>query len=50
MPRYPAQMYEAFGYLILFFILRKIYDSHYKDQGGFLLGIFFTDSLVSASW
>ena len=42
MPRYPAQMYEAFGYLILFFILRKIYDSHYKDQGGFLLGIFFT--------
>ena len=50
MPRYPAQMYEAFGYLILF-ILRKIYDSHYKDQGGFLLGIFFLpDSLVSASW
>ena len=42
MPRYPAQMYEAFGYLILFFILRKIYDNHYKDQGGFLLGIFFT--------
>ena len=42
MPRYPAQMYEAFGYLILFFILRKIYNSRYKDQGGFLLGIFFT--------
>ena len=42
MPRYPAQMYEAFGYLILFFILRKIYDNRYKDQGGFLLGIFFT--------
>ena len=42
MPRYPAQMYEAFGYLILFFILRKIYNSRYKDQGGFLLGIFVT--------
>tara|TARA_B100000963_G_scaffold165154_1_gene143381 strand:- start:4389 stop:5222 length:834 start_codon:yes stop_codon:yes gene_type:complete len=42
MPRYPAQMYEAFGYLILFFILRKIYNSRYKDQGGLLLGIFFT--------
>ena len=42
LPRYPAQMYEAFGYLILFFVLRKIYNSHYRDQGGFLLGLFFT--------
>ena len=41
LPRYPAQMYEAFGYLILFFLLRKIYNSRYKDQGGFLLGLFF---------
>ena len=41
LPRYPAQMYEAFGYLILFFVLRKIYNSRYKDQGGFLLGLFF---------
>jgi prolipoprotein diacylglyceryl transferase len=40
-PRYPAQMYEAFGYLILFFVLRKIYTSRFRDQGGFLLGIFF---------
>lgn len=40
-PRYPAQMYEAFGYLILFFVLRKIYTSRFKDQGGFLLGLFF---------
>jgi len=41
LPRYPAQMYEAFGYLILFFILRKIYNSQYRDQSGFLLGVFF---------
>ena len=41
LPRYPAQMFEAFGYLILFFLLRKIYNSRYRDQGGFLLGLFF---------
>ena len=41
MPRYPAQMYEAFGYLLLFFVLRKIYTSRFRDQGGFLLGLFF---------
>ena len=40
-PRYPAQMYEAFGYLILFFVLRKIYTTRLRDQGGFLLGLFF---------
>lgn len=41
LPRYPAQMYEAFGYLLLFLVLRKIYNSPYRDQGGFLLGLFF---------
>ena len=41
LPRFPAQMYEAFGYLLLFFVLRKIYNSPYRDQGGFLLGLFF---------
>ena len=41
LPRYPAQMYEAFGYLILFFILRKLYNTSYRDQKGFLLGLFF---------
>ena len=41
LPRYPAQMYEAFGYLILFFILRKLYNASYGDQKGFLLGLFF---------
>ena len=40
LPRYPAQMFEAFGYLLLFFILHKIYNSRYRDQGGFLLGFF----------
>jgi prolipoprotein diacylglyceryltransferase len=34
-------MYEAFGYLILFFILRKLYKIRFRDQGGFLLGLFF---------
>ena len=42
LPRYPAQIYEALGYMILFFILRKIYNSHLRDQAGFLLGLFFT--------
>ena len=42
LPRYPAQMYEAFGYLLLFFILRKIYNSRFRVQGGFLLGVFFS--------
>ena len=42
LPRYPAQMYEAFGYLILFFVLRKIYNTRYRDQDGFLVGFFFT--------
>ena len=42
LPRYPAQIYEAFGYMILFFILRKIYKSRLRDQAGFLLGLFFT--------
>ncbi|MEK9604124.1 MAG: prolipoprotein diacylglyceryl transferase [Flavobacteriaceae bacterium] len=41
LPRYPAQMYEAFGYLLLFFVLRKLYNSRLRDQGGFLLGLFF---------
>ena len=41
LPRYPAQMYEAFGYLLLFFVLRKLYNGRLRDQGGFLLGLFF---------
>jgi prolipoprotein diacylglyceryltransferase len=34
-------MYEAFGYLLLFFVLRKLYNSPYRDRSGFLLGSFF---------
>ena len=45
LPRYPAQIYEALGYMILFFILRKIYNSHLRDQAGFLLGLFFSGLL-----
>ena len=40
LPRYPAQIYEAIGYLALFFILRKIYNSSNRDREGFLFGFF----------
>ena len=42
LPRHPAQLYEAICYIILFFILRKIYKTTKKDQPGFMIGIFFT--------
>ena len=42
LPRHPAQLYEAICYIILFFILRKIYKKTKKDQPGFMIGIFFT--------
>jgi len=41
LPRHPAQLYEAFGYVILFFLLRSIYNQN-KTQKGFLLGVYFT--------
>ena len=47
LPRYPAQMYEAFGYLILFFILRRLYNTPFRDKGGFLLGLFFTGLFIN---
>ena len=40
LPRHPAQLYEALGYFILFWILRRLYSS-YKDREGMLLGVFF---------
>jgi phosphatidylglycerol:prolipoprotein diacylglycerol transferase len=40
-PRHPAQLYEAFGYVILFFLLRSLYNQN-KTQKGFLLGVYFT--------
>jgi len=42
LPRHPAQLYEAFGYLILFFAIKKFYDNGFGERKGFLLGFFFT--------
>ena len=39
-PRHPAQLYEAFGYLILFFILWVLYKKGYGQKVGFLFGVF----------
>ncbi len=41
LPRHPAQLYEAVGYLILFFILRQVYRSEKKKREGYLIGLFF---------
>lgn len=41
LPRHPAQLYEALGYVILFFVLRWLYKQR-KTQTGFLLGVYFT--------
>lgn len=42
LPRHPSQLYEAVGYVILFFILRQLYKTDKKEREGFLLGAFFT--------
>ncbi|MEH0007202.1 MAG: prolipoprotein diacylglyceryl transferase [Flavobacteriales bacterium] len=42
LPRHPAQLYEAAGYLILFFIMRHLYwKTDKRKQPGFLFGWFF---------
>ena len=41
LPRHPAQLYEALGYLILFFILRQVYRTEKKKREGYLIGLFF---------
>ena len=41
-PRHPAQLYEAFGYLILFLIIRQVYKSKKKNIEGYLIGLFFS--------
>jgi phosphatidylglycerol:prolipoprotein diacylglycerol transferase len=42
-PRHPTQLYESFSYLILFFILwRLFWKTNKKEQLGYLFGIFFT--------
>ena len=41
LPRHPAQLYEAFGYIILFVILMIIYNkTKLKDKKGFIFGFF----------
>lgn len=40
LPRHPAQLYEALGYFILFFVLRKLYQQGAGQKQGFLLGVF----------
>ena len=41
-PRHPTQLYEAFSYLILFFILWRMYwKTDAKEKPGYLFGIFF---------
>lgn len=40
-PRHPTQLYEAFSYLILFFILWRFYwKTDKKEKHGFLFGVF----------
>ena len=42
-PRHPAQLYEAFGYLLLFILLWKIYwKTDLKKYEGFIFGLFLT--------
>jgi len=41
LPRHPAQLYEAFSYLIIFFILTYIYVKQRKNlKEGFIFGLF----------
>jgi len=42
-PRHPTQIYEALAYLVIFFILYKIYMAHKeKTPPGYLFGVFLT--------
>jgi prolipoprotein diacylglyceryl transferase len=42
LPRHPVQLYESFGYLIVFLILRHLYwNTNRKDKTGYLFGAFF---------
>ncbi|MBL4904649.1 MAG: prolipoprotein diacylglyceryl transferase [Flavobacteriaceae bacterium] len=41
-PRHPTQLYEAFSYLILFFVLWRMYwKTDVKEKSGYLFGVFF---------
>ena len=39
-PRHPAQLYESFGYIILFIILYKLYQTSIREKEGTLFGYF----------
>lgn len=40
-PRHPAQLYESFGYVIVFLVLWAIYwKTNKKDQPGYIFGLF----------
>ena len=41
LPRHPAQLYEAIGYLFLFILLRKLYKTNLRQKEGVFLGVFF---------
>lgn len=40
LPRHPAQLYEAFGYIILFIILWSMFQKNNKPKPGLFFGIF----------
>jgi prolipoprotein diacylglyceryltransferase len=40
-PRHPAQLYEAIGYIALFFLLRYLYKNKINRHDGYLFGVFF---------
>ena len=40
LPRHPVQIYETFGYIILFFVLLKLYNSSIRNKQGALWGYF----------
>ena len=40
LPRHPAQLYESFGYVVLFIILYKLYNSNIREKEGILFGYF----------
>jgi prolipoprotein diacylglyceryl transferase len=39
-PRHPVQLYESIGYIILFFVLLKLYNSSIRNKQGALWGYF----------
>lgn len=42
-PRYPTQLFEAFGYLLVFFLLFYLFwKTNVKEKLGFVFGLFFT--------